>query len=45
MVKDKIAILGASGFIGMHLCQKLVDKNLMGELFKVMLIKRMVKGI
>ena len=28
MVKDKIAILGASGFIGMHLCKKLVDKNI-----------------
>ncbi len=27
MVKDKIAILGASGFIGMHLCKKLVDEN------------------
>ena len=27
MVKDKIAILGASGFIGMHLCKKLADKN------------------
>jgi len=28
MVKDKIVILGASGFIGMHLCKKLVDKNI-----------------
>ena len=28
MVKDKIVILGASGFIGMHLCKKLVDKNM-----------------
>ena len=28
MVKDKIAILGASGFIGMHLCKKLVDENI-----------------
>ena len=28
MVKDKIAILGASGFIGMHLCKKLVDQNI-----------------
>ena len=28
MVKDKIAILGASGFIGMHLCKKLADKNI-----------------
>ena len=28
MVKDKIVILGASGFIGMHLCRKLVDENL-----------------
>ena len=28
MVKDKIAILGASGFIGMHLCKSLVDKNI-----------------
>ena len=27
MVKDKIAILGATGFIGMHLCKKLVDEN------------------
>ena len=27
MVKDKIVILGASGFIGMHLCRKLIDKN------------------
>ena len=27
MVKDKIAILGASGFIGMHLCKKLVDRK------------------
>ncbi len=27
MVKDKIAILGASGFIGMHLCKKLAGKN------------------
>ena len=24
MVKDKIAILGASGFIGKHLCKKLI---------------------
>ena len=28
MVKDKIAILGATGFIGMHLCKKLVDENI-----------------
>ena len=28
MVKDKIAVLGATGFIGMHLCKKLVDKNI-----------------
>ena len=28
MVKDKIVILGASGFIGMHLCKKLVDENI-----------------
>ena len=28
MVKDKIVILGAAGFIGMHLCKKLVDKNI-----------------
>tara|TARA_X000000950_G_scaffold94467_1_gene119135 strand:- start:464 stop:1393 length:930 start_codon:yes stop_codon:yes gene_type:complete len=28
MVKDKIAILGASGFIGMHLCKSLIDKNI-----------------
>ena len=28
MVKDKIAILGASGFIGMHLCKKLVEENI-----------------
>ena len=28
MVKDKIAILGASGFIGMHLCKKLVDEDI-----------------
>ena len=27
MVKDKIAILGATGFIGMHLCKKLVDEE------------------
>ncbi len=27
MVKDKIVILGASGFIGMHLCKKLIDEN------------------
>ena len=27
MVKDKIVILGASGFIGMHLCRKLINKN------------------
>ena len=27
MEKDKIVILGASGFIGMHLCRKLIDKN------------------
>jgi nucleoside-diphosphate-sugar epimerase len=28
MVKDKIAILGASGFIGIHLCKKLVNENI-----------------
>ena len=28
MVKDKIVILGASGFIGMHLCKKLVEENI-----------------
>ena len=28
MVKDKIAILGASGFIGTHLCKKLVEENI-----------------
>ena len=28
MVKDKIAILGASGFIGMHLCKKLVEEKI-----------------
>ena len=28
MVKDKIAILGATGFIGLHLCKKLVDENI-----------------
>ncbi len=28
MVKDKIAILGASGFIGQHLCKKLVNENI-----------------
>ena len=28
MVKDKIVILGASGFIGMHLCKKLVDEKI-----------------
>ena len=28
MVKDKIAILGATGFIGMHLCKKLLDENI-----------------
>ena len=28
MVKDKIAILGASGFIGKHLCKKLVEENI-----------------
>lgn len=28
MVKDKIAILGASGFIGTHLCKKLVEQNI-----------------
>ena len=28
MVKDKIAVLGASGFIGMHLCKKLVEENI-----------------
>ncbi len=28
MVKDKIVILGATGFIGMHLCKKLVNKNI-----------------
>ena len=27
MVKDKIVILGASGFIGMHLCKKLKDQK------------------
>ena len=27
MIKDKVVILGASGFIGMHLCKKLNDKN------------------
>ncbi len=27
MVKDKIVILGASGFIGMHLCKKLNDQK------------------
>ena len=27
MVKDKIIILGASGFIGMHLCKKLVEES------------------
>ena len=28
MVKDKIVILGASGFIGMHLCKKLADEKI-----------------
>ncbi len=28
MVKDKIVVLGASGFIGMHLCKKLVEENI-----------------
>ena len=28
MVKDKIAILGATGFIGIHLCKKLVEENI-----------------
>ena len=28
MVKDKIVVLGASGFIGMHLCKKLVKENI-----------------
>lgn len=28
MVKDKIVILGASGFIGMHLCKKLVKEKI-----------------
>ena len=28
MVKDKIVILGATGFIGMHLCKKLVDAKI-----------------
>ena len=28
MVKDKILVLGASGFIGMHLCKKLVEDNI-----------------
>ena len=28
MVKDKIVILGASGFVGMHLCKKLVEENI-----------------
>ncbi len=28
MIKDKIVILGASGFIGMHLCKKLVEENI-----------------
>ena len=28
MVKDKIVILGASGFIGMHLCKKLVEEKI-----------------
>ena len=28
MVKDKIVVLGASGFIGMHLCKKLVAENI-----------------
>lgn len=27
MVKDKILILGASGFIGMHLCKKLINNK------------------
>ena len=28
MGKDKILVLGASGFIGMHLCKKLVEENI-----------------
>ena len=28
MIKDKIVILGASGFIGMHLCKKLVEEKI-----------------
>ena len=28
MVKDKIAVLGATGCVGMHLCKKLVDENI-----------------
>ena len=35
MVKDKIVILGASGFIGMHLCKKLSDQK-----FKIIALTR-----